>query len=416
MGSYFSYPYARPEQLNHSYIIATYIIYGTDYSDILEKAGNFAVGQTIGTWVSVPGISEDMIEQYQGRIIALYPVEAENEQYFVLRLAFPQEHINGSFTMMMTAMVGNDVSTALRTKLIDIELCGGADVAFQGPKQGIEELRKMTGAYNRPVVLNMIKPCTGFTPEEGAKLFYEAALGGVDLIKDDELLGSTSYSSVSQRVLLYNRAVERAFEETGKRTTYMVNISGPPKKMRGNAKAAIEAGAKAALVNYVFGGLDSLVEICEEFGDQLFIMAHYAGAGVMNSDRGGIADNVFIGLLPRIAGAHAIMTMHPTHNDPIAKFDFYKTIQAQRLPLARINPSVSAVGGGVTPINQAKIQKDLGKDIIIGVGGAIQGHPLGTTAGARTVMTAVEAASNGVSLVTAAEECEGLQIALKIWS
>ncbi len=277
--------------------------------------------------------------------------------------------------MMLTAMVGNDVSTALRTKLIDIELSGDAAAAFQGPKQGIKELREMTGASNRPIVLNMIEPCTGFTPQEGARLFYEVALGGVDLIKDDELLGSTDYSSASQRVLLYNRAADRAFEETGKHTIYMVNISDTPRKMRENAKAAIEAGAKAALVNFVFGGLDALAEICEEFGDRLFIMAHYAGVGVMNYEQGGIANNVYIGLLPRLAGAHAVMTMHPAHSNPTARFDFYKTIQAQRLPLGKINPVVSAVGGGVTPINQAVIQKDLGNDIIIGVGGAIQGHP-----------------------------------------
>lgn len=35
----------------------------------------------------------------------------------------------------------------------------------------------------------MIKPCTGYTPEVGAKLFFEAAAGGVDIIKDDELIG-----------------------------------------------------------------------------------------------------------------------------------------------------------------------------------------------------------------------------------
>ncbi len=91
MVNYFSYPYARPEQLERSYIIATYVIYGTDCSSVLEKAGNFAVGQTIGTWVPVPGISPDMIERYQGRIVALYPVAGENEQFFILRLAFPQK-------------------------------------------------------------------------------------------------------------------------------------------------------------------------------------------------------------------------------------------------------------------------------------------------------------------------------------
>ena len=27
----------------------------------------------------------------------------------------------------------------------------------------------------------MIKPCTGFTPEAGAEIFYKAAIGGVEI-------------------------------------------------------------------------------------------------------------------------------------------------------------------------------------------------------------------------------------------
>ncbi|MGE5614844.1 MAG: RuBisCO large subunit C-terminal-like domain-containing protein [Bacillota bacterium] len=415
MRRYFDYPYTRPEQLNGSHIIATYVIFGTGYENILDRAGNFAVGQTIGTWVDIPGISRDMVERYQGRIIAVYSMPAENEQAFILRVAFPLDNIESSFTMLMTALVGNDVSTALQTKLIDIELGAAAEKAFRGPRQGMDELRKLTGVYGRPIVLNMIKPCTGFSPEEGAKLFYESASGGVDIIKDDELLGSTSYSSVQKRVELYNKAARRVFEETGKQTVYMVNISDTPKKMRENAKKAIEAGAKAAMVNFVFGGLDALAEICEEFGDKLFIMSHYAGVGVMNWDRGGIDNSVGIGILPRLAGAHAIMTMYPPRNNPKAMYEFYRTVQSQKLPLGNIKKVVTAVGGGVTPVNQAVLQKDLGNDIIIGVGGAIQGHPMGTTAGAKAVMAAVKATSEGISLEDAAAGCEELQVALKTW-
>lgn len=415
MLGYFTYPYDRPEHLDDDYIIATYLIYGTDYGSILKKAGNFAVGQTVGTWVAVPGVSADMIERYQGRIVALYPVSTESEPVFVIRLAFPQVNFAGNFTMMMTALVGNDVSTALRTKLIDLELCAGAAGSFAGPKKGVADLRELTGAYDRPVVLNMIKPCMGFTPEQGAKLFYEVAKGGVDLIKDDELLGRPSYNQVGARVKAYSKAAASAFELTGRHTAYMVNISDAPKKMRDNAKAAIEAGAKACLVNFVFGGLDALEEICEEFGDKLFIMAHYAGVGVMNWAQGGIANNVYIGLLPRLAGAHAVMTMYPDRNNQEAMFDFYKTVQAQGLPIGNLKPVVTTVGGGVTPVNQAGIQQDLGNDIIIGIGGAIQGHPMGTTVGAKTAMAAVEATAKGIPLEIAAQSCEGLQKALDFW-
>lgn len=36
----------------------------------------------------------------------------------------------------------------------------------------------------------MIKPCTGLDPQKTAELAYEAARGGVDIIKDDELVSN----------------------------------------------------------------------------------------------------------------------------------------------------------------------------------------------------------------------------------
>lgn len=415
MLGYFDYPYSRPEQLAGDYIIATYLVYGTDSSNVFKKIGNFAVGQTIGTWIKIPGVSQDMIENYQGRILSIHQIPSGEEKVVVLRLAFPAANFAGNFSMMFTALVGNDVSTALRTKLIDIELSGNAADGFKGPSKSIDDIRKLTGVYGRPVVLNMIKPCTGFSPAEGARLFYEAALGGIDLIKDDELLGNTGYNGVADRVREYTKAAKSAAEHTGKETLYLVNITDRPSKMKDNAKAAIEAGAKGCLVNFVFAGIDSLAEVCEEFGDRLFIMAHYAGVGVMNWEKGGIANPVYIGLVPRLAGAHAVMTMFVGQNNNEDRYDFFKTVQCQQMPIGNIKPVVTTIGGGITPLNLAGIYNDLGKDIILGVGGAVQGHPGGASGGGKAVMSAVNAAVKGISLEEAAKNCEHLKAALECW-
>lgn len=415
MLNYFDYPYSRSEQLNGDYIIATYLVYGTNVSNVFKKVGNFAVGQTVGTWIKIPGVTPEMVENYQARILSIHQIPSGEEQVAILRLAFPMANFGGNFAMMLTAMMGNDVSTALRTKLMDIELSGNAQRSFKGPSQSIDNLRQLTGAYDRPLILNMIKPCTGFSPLEGAKLFYEAALGGIDLIKDDEILGNTDFNHVADRVKEYTKAAKNAADHTGKETIYIVNITDSPSRMKDNAKAAIQAGARGCLINFVFAGIDSMAEICEEFGDQLFIMAHYAGVGVMNWQKGGIANSVYIGLFPRLAGAHAIMTMFAGETNAEDRYDFFKTVQAQRMPLGNIKPSVTTVGGGITPLNLASIYNDLGKDIILGVGGAIQGHPCGAACGAKATMSAVNAAVNGISLDEAAESCKNLKVALDCW-
>ena len=411
-------PFARPEALEEKCVIATYYASIPDYGRALRSAGNFAVGQTTGTWIPVPGVTDDMIRSYQGRVLGVYDTcpQEECDKRFLIRIAFPVSNFGTSITQMMTALVGNDVSTSLRVRLVDVELSGGVPDGFCGPKKGMDQLREITGVYGRPVVLNMLKPCAGYTPEAGVKMFRQVALGGVDMVKDDELLGSPDYNEVSRRTALYLKEAELISQETGHRTTYVPNISGRPAQMKENIRAVIGEGAKACLVNYVFGGLDALYELNEEFGDQIFILAHYAGLSVMDSQDGGIGNGVYLGILARLAGAHGVMTMCPNPQDAAAMYDFYRTVQMQCLEIPEMPPVVTAVGGGITPVNQRWIQEALGIDEIIGIGGAIQGHPMGVVNGARAAMVAVEATAHGIPLEKAAESSEELKKAIELWS
>ena len=414
-----SFPFGRPEELNEPAVVATYLASGTSYGEVLARAGSFAVGQSIGTWVEVPGISEGMIRHYQARVLSVMEAGPEAEDMcsrFVLRIAFPMVNFGGSLTMLLTALVGNDVSTALRARLVDLEfVCGGTE-NFSGPSKGIAELRELTGVWDRPLVLNMIKPCAGFTPAEGAKLFEQVALGGVDLIKDDELLASPDYNPVLERYRAYAETAKAVFEKTGRRPLYLPNLSGTPSQVMECAAALCDAGAKACLVNFVFGGLDTLLELTRRFGDRLFILGHYAGAAVMSGRDSGIANHVMLGVLPRLAGAHGVMTMAPQMDVPATLFDFWRTVQAQRLPMGPLAPMTATVGGGITPVSQAVYQRELGADAIIGIGGAIQGHPMGARAGAQAAMAAVKATAQGIPLREAAVCCEPLAQALRLWS
>ena len=116
----------------------------------------------------------------------------------------------------------------------------------------------MTGVYDRPLLLNMIKPCTGFTAEVGQKIFYETALGGVDFIKDDELLGNPTFCPLVQRVKAYNAASDAAYEKTGKRTIYVANITAGVGQLEENAKRAVDAGARMLMVNFAAVGYSAL--------------------------------------------------------------------------------------------------------------------------------------------------------------
>ena len=51
------------------YLLATYYIELPAEADILAKAASYAVGQTIGTWVEVPGVTAEMRDRHLGRVV-----------------------------------------------------------------------------------------------------------------------------------------------------------------------------------------------------------------------------------------------------------------------------------------------------------------------------------------------------------
>ena len=49
---------------NREFITAVYHLELPEGQDIVKKAARLAVGQTVGTWVPIPGITEDIREKY----------------------------------------------------------------------------------------------------------------------------------------------------------------------------------------------------------------------------------------------------------------------------------------------------------------------------------------------------------------
>ena len=154
---YFDLPFDQPESLGEgSYVLATYLAFGLADKDVLKRAGGFATGQTVGTWLPLPGITRTMVENYQARVVGCSIPQYAGSRWIaasgsLLRVAFPLENFGGSLAMLLIGLAGNDVSTAIRIRLIDLEFVGRALCAFPGPSQGIAGLRRLTGVMDRPL-------------------------------------------------------------------------------------------------------------------------------------------------------------------------------------------------------------------------------------------------------------------------
>ncbi len=417
--------FAYPEEiLNRGFVVAVYYAEVNRQSDALEVARSLAVGQSVGTWTPVPGITPEMLDRHMARVVAVYdlpPAELssdlpEGKRPVIMHIAFPEVNFGAQFPMLLTTLLGNEASTSSQAKLIDLHLSQSFAAGFQGPRFGIEGLRQRLGVFGRPILLNMIKPCTGFGPDEGAALFAEAARGGVDIIKDDELLGNPSFNALVRRVEAYRRAAERVFEETGHRVAYCANITDRVDRLVENARRAQELGAAMVMVNAVAVGLGALHMLAEDPALNIPILAHSAGAATLTENpRSGIASPLLLGKLVRLAGADAGMFNSIYTRYPFLCERYLRIAHMHRMPLFHLKPTLPTIGGGITPGNAVRIVQDLGPDIMLAVGGAIQGHPDGAAAGARAMRQAIDAAVQGVPLADKAAEHPELKRALEVW-
>ena len=401
------------------YIIATYYIELPCEADALSKAASMASGQSVGTWIDVPGITDEVRQKHLAKVVRVLdapPYELTSQIHsdtraYLFEFAFPTVNFGKQFPMMITTLLGNDASTSAQTKLVDVRFPPGFVGGFDGPAYGIKGVRKLCGVYDRPLVLNMIKPCTGLTPEQGARIFYDTALGGVDFIKDDELLGNTSFSEAAARVRAYNEASRSAYEVTGKETIYICNITDDASTIEDTLKAVIDAGAKAVMMCFSALGYSLFQKISKMA--EVPVLGHFAASGAVSEGvTSGMSSSLSVGKFPRLAGADMVMINTPYGGYPLTRSRYLATADALTGQLYNIKPTMPITGGGVHPGMTGRLVDDLGMDIIIAAGGAIQGHPMGPTAGARAMMQSVEAAVLKLDVSDYAAEREELQKAL----
>jgi 2,3-diketo-5-methylthiopentyl-1-phosphate enolase len=369
-----------------------------------RAADAFALGQSLGTWQPVPGITDEMRRTHGAQVLDLRRGldgeavgGASAAGRWVLRVAFPLANLGDSLAMLLTTAIGNDPSTSIAMRVVELDLPPAFSRIFPGPRFGIAGWREMTDVVGRPLLLNMIKPCTGFPPEVGAGFAAASARGGVDLIKDDELLADPAFSRVAERTRAYVAAIDRVAAETGRRTRYVAHVTSRPSRLLAIARSAVDEGAAAVMITPVTLGLDALGELAEGVG--VPILAHVAGLeAVTGSPEGGIGHGALAALL-RTAGADAVLTSSPHAPRPLPAAAYRSTLDALSEPIAggAIHTSTPVIGGGVTAEHVRPIVDEAGFDVIVASGGAIQGHPDGTAAGGRAMQAAIAAAVDAVT-------------------
>ncbi|MDA8139943.1 MAG: RuBisCO large subunit C-terminal-like domain-containing protein [Desulfobacteraceae bacterium] len=426
MDAFADKPIALPEGIDmENHVIATYWIESDRTMDMALMGQVLAIEQTTGTWVPVPGETPEIRAKHVAKVIGIYeapyyeygvPEDVKRRQY-ILQVAFPSANVEDQLPMMLTATIGN-ISLVPNFKLLDLRIPKATLAQYNGPKFGLAGWWEALGLKkDRPLLNNMIKPCSGYPLEVGAKLFKEAALGGCDVIKDDELIANMRYNDAVQRVKTYMAIEKQVFEETGEHTLYTVNVTDRLPRMFELAKRCIDAGANAMMVNYLAVGPEAMRALADDPAINVPILAHMdlAGAYFMSPHQG-ISSPIIFGKISRLCGADAIVLPFSMGGKAIYLHDrFMATTRCLTYPMGNLKPTMPMPSGGITPANVADILLSLGRDIMIGSGGGIHAHPKGPRAGARALRQAIDAAVKGIPVEQYGKEHEELGIALGVW-
>jgi len=420
-----SLPSALPDGVDYDeYLVATYLAAFPAIWPIPVLAEALAIEQSTGTWIAVPGETPEVRCQHVAKVIGVYelpdyefevPQSAET-RHWIIQIAFPEVNIGEQIPMMLTTVVGN-ISMGGNIKLLDIRFPKKYVAGFKGPKFGIAGIRKLLKIPKRPLLNNMIKPCTGYTLEVGAELFRKAATGGCDIIKDDELIADASFNSIKGRVKRYMEIEKQVYEETGEHTLYTVNITDKIPKVFQNAKRAVELGCNALMINYLAVGLPVMQALAEDPKINVPILAHMDVAGALYmSPLHGMSSHLVLGKLPRLAGADVVVIPAPYGKAPVIADKFRNVAKNLSFPLYHLKPTFPMPSGGITPSMVPQVMADLGTDIVIGSGGGIHAHPQGPVAGGKAFRQAIDATMQGIPLEEYAKDHLELDTALKQWS
>ena len=379
-------------------LIATYYFRTKDGVDASYAANAIREEQTTGTWTSLSTVNDKTayVHALDGSVEDL--VELPDGGYLT-RICFPHEIFeNGNIPQYLSVIAGNlfGLGKLEAVRLLDIDL--PENLCGCGPKFGIDGVRKIVGTEVscRPHIGTIIKPKVGLNPKDTAQVAYEAALGGLDLIKDDETLTNQSFCPLFERLEAVMDALDRAKDETGKQVLYAVNVTTGGDKIVELAHKAVSAGANMLMVDVLTAGFSAIQALAEDSAINVPIHVHRTMHGALTRNpHHGIAMRP-IAKLVRSAGGDQLHTGSVSGKMGSKAGEVIADNMEITKPLSDLKPVFPVSSGGLHPGKVAAEISKLGTDIVLQAGGGIHGHPEGTTAGTRAMLQAAEAAVLGI--------------------
>jgi ribulose-bisphosphate carboxylase large chain len=395
-------------------VLTTYYI--ETKGDLRRVAEHMVELETTGAWQG-PGAPTELFQRCRGEVHSVEEVEPGKG---LVRLLFPLINMNleeAAFPSLWLTMVGGGthaLNTYEKSRLLDFQLPEEALRYFPGPQFGIRGTRELLGLGEGELIIGtIVKPTSGLTADEVAAICYEAALGGVRFIKDDEKMLNVPYCPLAERVRKVSEALKRAQDRTGQNVLYAPHITTNPDRLKENARIALANGASALMVNFFAAGFWALEALARDREFPVPIYAHCGGKEALSRAPGqGVDANVVAKFARLLGGDYFRISTVGGYMVGGTREELLSLKAVMKEPLPGIKDMVPAISGGLKPSNLPQNLEIFGLDVMVLAGTGITSHPMGIAAGTRAMHQAAQAFRQGIPLAEYARTHPELQAVL----
>jgi ribulose-bisphosphate carboxylase large chain len=367
--------------------------YDVKSKDLLKAAKAIAIGQSIGNPnVRTQRDSQEIMKNNLAKIIDS-PENLSITSSERISIAYPLVNFgegDGITQLICTLMGGQmDIDLIESCRLEEVHFPGEYLARFRGPKFGMQHIKEKTGAIGRPLLGGIVKPKTGINISQLGGLVKELLEGEVDFIKEDEILGNPEFCKFEERIPVISELVTEYEEKQKRQIFYAPCINGDYPQFLDRAEfAANHKGIRAVHLN-IWAGLPAYGAL-RGLDLDAAIFFQKSGDKVMTSKKNAYSINWNIfNKLARMMGADFIHAGMWGGYLSDTKEDLSEIMESLRGE-GQYKQTIPSLSCGSNPGLVDTTIKHYGTDLLMNVGGAIQGHPMGTTAGARAMRQAFE--------------------------
>jgi ribulose-bisphosphate carboxylase large chain len=301
-----------------------------------------------------------------------------------VKIAFPSANIDirtdGISHLLCMLMGGQaDIDIIERCNLMDLQFPARVQDQFLGPKYGIDGIREYTGVTNgKPLLGGILKPKTGVGPAVMLDMVKELVDGGVNFIKEDEILASPYFCRIEDRL----PKIARYLDSTD--VIYCAAINADPAHILRRAMLVSDIGINGVHVNF-WAGMGVYKSI-RELDLPLFLHFQKSGDKILTNTHHQFS--IHFSVVVQLAGLSGVDFIHAGMIGGYYKWGNAETLGA--VDMAHTFNVLPALSCGFHPGAVDMVTETVGPDYLANVGGAIHGHPGGTLAGARAMRQAID--------------------------